>query len=237
MILTPLWDQVITNFIKSNNQAIKNFITDHLKWTPHVWEGAGKHLRAKHDGLKSHPPRQRLLLSWPSGCSLILINDDWSVNKNSEVVLKIYTVELEIESVSGKMRRVLAQAFKLIKRMSRNQSRLAEFNTALKFFRITDQWHIVAIKFPFGRNRDFLALLLLPLTGGPKDWKRFDADWRLISSASASFHTNSDNCERNTQKWNSNNYLHANCSSLVTLRWRHIHRLTQRRNRRFLRTP
>ena len=48
----------------------------------------------------------------------------------------------------------------------------------------------------------FFALLLLPLAGGPKmeikDGKRFDVDSRLISSAS--FHTSSDNCERNTQK-------------------------------------
>ena len=51
------------------------------------------------------------------------------------------------------------------------------------------------------RNRDFLALLLdllLPLAGGPKDERRFDADWRLISSAS--FRTSSDNCKRNTQR-------------------------------------
>ena len=75
-------------------------------------------------------------------------------------------------------------------------SRLAEFNTTLKLLRITDQWYIVPVKFRFGRNLDFLALLLLPLAGGPKDWKHFDADWRLISSAS--FHTSSDNCERNT---------------------------------------
>ena len=32
-------------------------------------------------------------------------------------------------------------------------------------------------------------------------------------------------------------YLHTNCTSLVTLRWQHIHRRTQRRNRRFSRTP
>ena len=82
-------------------------------------------------------------------------------------------------------------------------SRLAEFNAALKPLRIRDQWYIVPIKFRFGRKRDFLALLLLLLAGGPKDGKRFDADWRLISSAS--FHTSLDNCERNTQKWNSNN--------------------------------
>ena len=82
-------------------------------------------------------------------------------------------------------------------------SRLSGFKTTLKLLRITDQWYIVPVKFRFGQNLDFLALLLLPLAGGPKDWKHFDADWRLISSAS--FHTSSDNCERNTQKWNGNN--------------------------------
>ena len=30
------------------------------------------------------------------------------------------------------------------------------------------------VKFRFGPNLDFLALLLLPLAGGPKDAKRFD---------------------------------------------------------------
>ena len=33
--------------------------------------------------------------------------------------------------------------------------RLAEFNTILKLLRITDQWYMVPVKFPFGRNRDF----------------------------------------------------------------------------------
>ena len=82
-------------------------------------------------------------------------------------------------------------------------SRLAGFNTTLKLLRIIDQWYIVPVKFLFGQNLDFLAFLLLPLARGPKDWKHFDANWRLISSAS--FHTSSDNCERNTQKWNSKN--------------------------------
>ena len=54
------------------------------------------------DELKSHPPGQSPLLSWPSGCSVVLINDHWSASENSELVLKIYTVEFEIESVSGK---------------------------------------------------------------------------------------------------------------------------------------
>ena len=52
------------------------------------WEGAGKHLRAKHHGLKSHP--------WPTPRQMVLINNHWSVNKNSEVVLKIFKVEFEI---------------------------------------------------------------------------------------------------------------------------------------------
>ena len=94
--------------------------------------------------------------------------------------------------------------------------RLAEFDTILKLLRITDQWFIVPVKFRFGRNRVFLSLLLLLLAGEPKDGKRFDVDWRLISSAS--FHTSSDNRERNTQKWNSNN---KDCKkeSVETLMW------------------
>ena len=95
-------------------------------------------------------------------------------------------------------------------------SRLAEFSITLKLLRITDQWCNVPVKFWFGRNRDFLALLLLPLAGGPKDWKHFDADWRLISSAS--FHTSSDNCERNTQKRNSN-YKDCKKETIGTLMW------------------
>ena len=67
---------------------LKTQITDHLKWTLHVWEGAGKHLRAKYDGLKSHPR--------PTPRQMVLINDHWSVNKNSEVVLKIFEVQFEI---------------------------------------------------------------------------------------------------------------------------------------------
>ena len=77
-------------------------------------------------------------------------------------------------------------------------SRLAGSNTTLKHLRITDQWYIVPVKFLFGQKLYFLAFFLLPLAGGPKDWKHFDADWRLISSGS--FHTSSDNCERNTEK-------------------------------------
>ena len=73
----------------------------------------------------------------------------------------------------------------------------------LELLRITDQWYIVPVKFRFRRNREFLALLSLPLAGGPKDGKHFDAHWRLISTAS--FHTSSDNFERNTQKSNLNN--------------------------------
>ena len=95
-------------------------------------------------------------------------------------------------------------------------SHLVEFNTTLKLLRITDQWYFVPVKFRFGQNRDLLVSLLLPLAGGPKDGKCFDAAWRLISSAS--FHTSSDNCERNAQKWNSNN---KDCKkgTIVTLMW------------------
>ena len=55
-------------------------------------------------------------------------------------------------------------------------SRLAEFSTTVKLLRITDQRYIVLVKFRFGPNLEFLALLLLTLAGGPKDGKRFDAD-------------------------------------------------------------
>ena len=69
-------------------------------------------------------------------------------------------------------------------------SRFVEFNTTLKLLRFTDQWYIFPVKLWFERNLDFLALLLLPLAGRASDGKRFDADWRLISSAS--FHTSSN---------------------------------------------
>ena len=59
------------------------------------------------------------------------------------------------------------------------------------------------LSFDYGEIGIFWSTLL-PLAGGPKDRKPFDADWRLFIS-SASFHTSSDNCERNTQKWNSSN--------------------------------
>ena len=77
-------------------------------------------------------------------------------------------------------------------------SHLADFDTTVKLLRITDQWYIVPVKFRFGRNRDFLALLSLPMVGGPREGKRFNDSWRLISPAS--FHRSSDNRERNTQK-------------------------------------
>ena len=97
VFLWPLCDQVIREFDQIKPSKIKQSkislqITDQLKWTLHMWEGAGKHLRVKHNGLKSHPLWQRLL--W--GGSLVLINDHRSVNKNSEVLLKIYMVEFEI---------------------------------------------------------------------------------------------------------------------------------------------
>ena len=64
-----------------------------------------------------------------------------------------------------------------------------------KLLRITNQWYSVPVKFQFGQNRDFLAFLSLPLTGGPREAKRFKSSWRLISPSS--FHTSSDNRERN----------------------------------------
>ena len=90
---------------------------------------------------------------------------------------------------------------------NRFASRLAEFSTTLKLLRVTDQWHIVPVKF---------SICILPLAGGPKDGKPFGADWTLISSAS--FHTSSDNCERNTQKWNSNN-KDLKKKTIKTLMW------------------
>ena len=47
--------------------------------------------RCRHDGLNSHP--------WPTPPpprQMVSINDHWSVNENSEVVLKIFKVEFEI---------------------------------------------------------------------------------------------------------------------------------------------
>ena len=95
-------------------------------------------------------------------------------------------------------------------------SRLAEFSTTLKLLRITDQWCNVPVKFRFRLNRVFLALLLLPLAGGQKMGSVLMPIEDLISSAS--FHTSSDNCERNTQKWNSNN---KDCKkeTIETLMW------------------
>ena len=58
-------------------------------------------------------------------------------------------------------------------------SRLAEFDTTLKLLRITDQWYIVPVEFRFGLNRHFVASLLLPLTGGLKDGKRFMLPYKL----------------------------------------------------------
>ena len=55
----------------------------------------------------------------------------------------------------------------------------------------------------FGGRSGFLALLLLPFTGGPKDGNHFytDCNWGLIFSAG--FHTSPDHCEWNL-KWKSN---------------------------------
>ena len=101
----------------------------------------------------------------------------------------------------------------------RFSSRLAEFSTALKLLRITDQWRNLPVKFRFGLNRFFLALLLFPLAGGQKMGSVSMPIEDLISSAS--FHTSSDNCERNTQKWNSNNkdYKKETIEALMWLYW------------------
>ena len=119
-----------------------------------------------------------------------------------------------------------------LNRISRNQKMRGEYTENLEksvwialggaqYYTKTSQDYrsmiYCSIKFRFGRNRDFLALLLLPLAEGPKEGKRFDADWRLISSAG--FHTSSNNnCERNMQKWNSNN---RDCKkeTIETLMW------------------
>ena len=66
-------------------------------------------------------------------------------------------------------------------------SRLAEFDTTLKPLRITDQWYIVPVKFRFGRNRVFLALLVLPLDGGPKEGKRYYWTWNNNLTSDTSF--------------------------------------------------
>ena len=50
-------------------------------------------------------------------------------------------------------------------------SRLAEFNITPKLLKITDQWYIVPVKLLFGRNRGFLASLLLPLARRTKRWE------------------------------------------------------------------
>ena len=63
------------------------------------------------------------------------------------------------------------------------------------FFKVlllfSHQWYIVPVKFRFGRNQDILAFLSFPLAGGPREWKQFNASWRLISPTH--FHTSSDN--------------------------------------------
>ena len=113
-------------------------------------------------------------------------------------------------------------------RMSRNQKMRGEYENLEKSVCITlggvqyyyfSGLQINDILFPLSFDlgvRDFLALLLLSLAKGTKEGKCFDADWRLISSAG--FHTSSDNCKRNTQKWNSNN---KDCKkeTIETLMW------------------
>ena len=95
-------------------------------------------------------------------------------------------------------------------------SRLAEFSTTLKLLRITDQRCNVPVEFRFGRSRDFFGVTFIAVGRRTKDEKSFDADWRL--NFFASFHTSSDNCVRNTQKWNSNN-KDGNKETIEALMW------------------
>ena len=82
-------------------------------------------------------------------------------------------------------------------------SRLAKFYITLKLLRSYRSMIYCSPWVSIWAKSDFFGVNLLPLAAGPKDGKRFDADWRLNSSAS--FQTSSVNCERNTQKWNSDN--------------------------------
>ena len=50
-------------------------------------------------------------------------------------------------------------------------SRLAEFNTTLKLFRITDQWYIVPGKFQFGRNLDFFGVNFITVGRRTRRWQ------------------------------------------------------------------
>ena len=99
-------------------------------------------------------------------------------------------------------------------------TRLAEFDTALKLLRITDQWYIARVEFWFGRDRDFLALLLLPLTEGPKAVKRIDtAGLKVYFFCQLPYKLR--NCERNTQIWDNNN---RDCKKETTETWMWLRR-------------
>ena len=50
-------------------------------------------------------------------------------------------------------------------------SRLAEFNTTLKLFRITDQLYIVPGKFQFGRNLDFFGVTFITVGRRTRRWQ------------------------------------------------------------------
>ena len=98
-----------------SNQTIKNFITDNRSLemnTTHVTRHR-QTLARKAQWTKEPPTPTKASMG---GGSLVLINDHCSVNKNSEVLLKIYMVEFEIWLGKWKNAQVLAQAFKLIKR-------------------------------------------------------------------------------------------------------------------------
>ena len=79
------------------NQTIQNFITDHRSLemnTTHV-RRCRQTLALKAQWTKELPIATKASLGGGGG-SLVLINDHCSVKKNSEVLLKIYMVELEM---------------------------------------------------------------------------------------------------------------------------------------------
>ena len=53
-----------------------------------------QYARSTMDLRATHPTKASIVLT--QGGSLVLINDHWSVNENSQVVLKIHMVEFEI---------------------------------------------------------------------------------------------------------------------------------------------
>ena len=95
-------------------------------------------------------------------------------------------------------------------------SRFAEFNTTLKLLRITDQWYIVPVKLRFGRNLDFFGVTFIAV-GRRSKW--LEALWCRLKAYL--FHTSSDNCERNSQKWNNMTLqqTEVSCSAATQALW------------------